>query len=216
MCDIGNTDPHPPMKTMIAAFAAPLFGIALVASCGGGSSDTTPDAAASAACTDYCTAILANCGTGHAQYSGMDQCMASCAAFPAGNTGDTSGDSVACRTYHAMAAATDPDTHCPHAGPSGDGVCGTDCEGYCDLASTYCVGANQVYTDRAQCMSVCEATPNTVRFVDAADATLEASDQQVCLVYHAQEGSVAPADHCLGDLTLRPAPNDTEGSVTCQ
>lgn len=207
MCDKVGAPPHPSMRIIVC--------LLFVAACGGNSS-STPDAGGSGACTDYCTAILANCGTGHAQYSGMDQCMSSCQAFPAGTDGDQSGDSVACRLYHANAAAADPDLHCPHAGPSGDGVCGTDCEGYCDLATTYCTGASQVYTDRAQCMSVCNATPNTVRFVDAADATLEASDEQVCLVYHAQEGSVAPADHCTGDLALRPAPDDTQGSVTCQ
>ena len=63
-----------------------LFFVAIVAACGS-SSSKTPDAATSGGCMTYCTTLLANCGTGHAQYTGMPQCLASCAAFPAGNSG---------------------------------------------------------------------------------------------------------------------------------
>ena len=199
------------MRNHLAALAAVAF---LGGACGT-SNKAGPDAGGGGTCAAYCTTVMANCATGHTQYSGMDQCLASCTAFPVGMAGAQTGDSLACRTYHAGAAATDPTTHCPHAGPSGDGVCGSDCEGYCDLAIKVCTGANQVYTNRAQCMSVCMATPGTTRFVDVADPALAMANQQSCLVDHSQEASVAPADHCTGDLMLRAAPDNTEGSITC-
>jgi hypothetical protein len=52
-------------------------------------------------------------------------CLSTCngASWSIGTAGATSGNSIACRTYHAGAAAGDPATHCPHAGPTGGGVC---------------------------------------------------------------------------------------------
>jgi hypothetical protein len=47
-----------------------------------------------------------------------------CATWAEGTEGDTTGDSVQCRIYHAGGpAAGDPGLHCPHAGPDGGGVC---------------------------------------------------------------------------------------------
>jgi len=50
---------------------------------------------------------------------------------------------------------------------------------------------------------------------NVTDTTLQGTAQVACLLYHAQEGSTAPMDHCVGDLMLRAAPNNTSGSVTC-
>jgi hypothetical protein len=173
----------------------------------------------------YCTAIMANCTGGdgsmaggmpdatktHQQYTGMDQCLASCMAFPVGTAADTSGNTLGCRQYHAGAAAMDPATHCPHAGPGGDGVCGTACEGYCQIAKMYCTQANMaaVYTDDADCEATCKATKDDVKF----NLGTQDGDHVACLLYHVQEGSVAPADHCPGDLAKQAGM--TGGSVTC-
>jgi hypothetical protein len=82
---------------------------------------TTP----SAACMEYCQTAAAHCDGANALYPANDRCLAACALFPTtGARGDRAGNSVWCRLYHVdQPAAMDPATHCPHAGPSGGGVC---------------------------------------------------------------------------------------------
>jgi hypothetical protein len=62
---------------------------------------------------------------------------------------------VSCRSTHATLALSDAATHCPHAGPAGDGVCGTNCESFCALAAATCTGANQQYATLGDCMTAC-------------------------------------------------------------
>src|SRR5262249_48878206 len=137
-----------------------------------GSMMGTPD------CTTYCTTIMKNCtggdGSGdggmpdptktNQQYTGMEQCLNSCKAIPVGTLDDKGGNTLGCRQYHAGAAAMDPKTHCVHAGPGGDGVCGATCDGYCQIAQMYCTGANKVYTDDADCQATCKATADDVKY----------------------------------------------------
>jgi cysteine-rich repeat protein len=83
-------------------------------------------------CENYCDLMLATCDAGNQQYASIAECLETCADFPAGTAGATDGDSLACRMYHlGVATTTDPATHCPHAGPTGDGVCtgGGDMDG---------------------------------------------------------------------------------------
>jgi hypothetical protein len=58
-------------------------------------------------------------------YNDMADCEAQCSEWYQGTEGQTAGDTVGCREYHAGAAIGDPMTHCPHAGPGGGGVCVT-------------------------------------------------------------------------------------------
>ena len=164
-------------------------------------------------CQDYCTAITANCTGSNTQFTGMDQCLNSCKAYPVGAAGDKSGNTLGCRAYHAGAAKADATTHCVHSGPGGAGVCGTNCDGYCQIAMMYCTAANQaaVYATLADCKTACAAFPDTAK-LDVTNTTLQDQKQVACLVYHAQEGSVAPKDHCLGDLAKDDAGN---ASATC-
>jgi len=77
-------------------------------------------------CLAYCTAVQTACTGSNMQYTGMDMCMTACAAMTPGTIGMTGGDTVGCRLYHAGAAAEGgaaATTHCPHAGPTGGGVC---------------------------------------------------------------------------------------------
>jgi hypothetical protein len=79
-----------------------------------------------AACTGYCTAVTRACtGAMNVQYPSMMACETACnaATYAVGTNGMTTGNTIACRTYHAGAAVMDPATHCPHAGPTGGGVC---------------------------------------------------------------------------------------------
>ncbi len=114
-------------------------------------------------CAAYCAKIQMNCtagsgdGGGNQQYPDVNTCTSYCmtaAAWPAGMIGDTSGNTIGCRLYHAGAAAADPVLHCPHAGPTGGAVCGALCDNYCQLMAKNCTGANAVY-DAATCMAKC-------------------------------------------------------------
>jgi hypothetical protein len=187
--------------------------VCALAGCNSTNNNGGPDMAAGTPdCTTYCTTIMASCSaTADQQYTTLANCMNSCKAMPLGAASDTSGDTLGCRIYHAKAAAGNPGTHCPHAGPGGNGVCGADCAGYCQIALMYCTGANQIYTDANDCMTTCMAFPDTLRF-NVTDATVMASNSQACLLYHAQEASSNPPDHCLGDLTKG---DGGINSVTC-
>jgi hypothetical protein len=173
-----------------------------------------------AGCADYCTAIMANCTStlpadggapvGNQQYTDMNNCLNSCKAFPVGSSGDMSGNTLGCRTNHANLAKSDPVTHCPHAGPGGDGVCGSNCDGFCQIAMMYCTAANAaaVYSSAADCQTQCAAFPNTVKF----NIGVQDGSSVACLLYHSQEASSAPPDHCLGDIIQDDA---GDKSTTC-
>jgi hypothetical protein len=65
-------------------------------------------------CEGFCSLVTAECPT---QYPSASTCATECAAYaqdPAYSASQTSGDTLACRLYHATAASTDPTTHCPH------------------------------------------------------------------------------------------------------
>lgn len=75
-------------------------------------------------CQTYCDTYLGNCLDDNSVYADMEDCMTQCAPWYPGITGDVGGNSIGCRTYHSGAPAVgDPEMHCPHAGPGGDGVC---------------------------------------------------------------------------------------------
>lgn len=152
---------------------------------GDGGGGSAPDVS----CTTYCAALMANCTGDAAQYKNEASCEAFCADLPEGAAGDTSGNSLACRAYHATAAATDPDTHCVHAGPAGAGGCGTAVEAFCSVAPAACP---DVFADTAAC--------------DTAAADFDAEepytgpdsmgDTLACRLYHLTEATVDPTTHC--------------------
>jgi len=79
-------------------------------------------------CQVYCDIIQNACTGSNQQYASESACMTSCATIStSGNPGDTAGNTIQCRIYHAGVAgldqATNAQLHCPHAGPTGGGVC---------------------------------------------------------------------------------------------
>ena len=195
--------------------ASVFFALAIVcgAACGSsGGEKGGPDAGADATtttsaltCASYCATIQAACTTDIQQYSDMDDCMASCLAFPVGTASDTSGDTLGCRLTHAKKAATSAamaTAECTHAGPGGDGVCGDNCSGYCDIAMMYCTAANnaKLYDTPAACLADC-ATHLTDMPLDTGDGPrTDMGNEVACLLYHAQMAAVVPGPHCLADL----------------
>ncbi len=89
------------------------------------------DAPAGLSCMSYCTTIMTNCTADNMQYADMAECVAYCgrAMWPMGTVGEMTNNTLGCHSYHAGVAGTGgaigATLHCPHAGPSGDGVCGT-------------------------------------------------------------------------------------------
>jgi len=120
----------------------------------------------SAACAMYCEFIQAACGEADgftAQYEEVDACMDYCttwAAWPVGETGDESGNTVACRfTYAQRAAAAEGalerQSLCEMAGPSGGDTCGSWCENFCYLSMLNCPDDPLHPTDEAACLEAC-------------------------------------------------------------
>ena len=157
-------------------------------------------------CAAYCAKIQMNCttddgGSGNAQYPDVQTCTSYCttaAGWPAGMTGDQTGNTIGCRLYHAGAAAADPVLHCPHAGPTGGAVCGSLCENYCQLMAKNCTGANAVY-DMATCMTKCATIPTNGKPNDTTGNSVQ------CRIYHLGAAASDPVTHCphaqtVGDL----------------
>jgi len=186
------------LLALLAAFAA-----CGVAACG----SSGPGAPAAPTCESYCAAIQAACTTSDQQYCDLDTCKTSCAAFPVGTGADTSGDTLGCRIHFttlAAASATAAATYCTQAGPGGDGACGSNCDGYCDIVMMYCTDANnaKIYDDRAACMADCAAHGTDAKFTTGDPGRTDSGNEVACQLYHAVMGSQAPGEHCPGDLAL--------------
>ena len=96
-----------------------------------------------------------------------------------------SGNNLECRNYHAGAAAgsqANADLHCPHAGPAGDGACGTNCQGFCGIVQAVCTGANQQYTTPTVCETACATFGNVGgRYTNTST---QSGNNYQCRVYH--------------------------------
>ncbi len=86
----------------------------------------------------------------------------------------------------------DPVTHCPHAGPAGEGVCGAECESFCTLAAGLCTGANKQWPDMASCMTDCATFPTTPQY----NASVTSGNSYACRLYHLTAASITPSVHC--------------------
>ena len=140
-------------------------------------------------CEGYCDLIETHCGGPFTQYGSPDMCLGACAAFAPGTPGETSGNTLACRTYHAGVAADADDTHCTHAGPGGDMACGSNCEGFCAIAGKACPDA---WPDNDACIVACTG-------FDAAepyDASDIGGNTLACRLYHLTAATIDPMTHC--------------------
>ena len=150
-------------------------------------------------CATYCGRAMANCTGVNAQFDTSANCMASCLHYPMGTIADMAGNTLGCRIYHAGAAMADPVTHCVHAGPSGGGVCGAACDGFCALVTAECPTQ---YPDANTCATQCAA------YATAPDYTSNVTSGNTlsCRIYHATAASTDPGTHC---------PHTAMTSATC-
>jgi len=181
------------------------FIVIVLAGCGSGNK-TSIDAAIDAPpptldCSTYCAKIQANCTGTNAQYSNMDQCMATCASFAVGTSKvtDTADNTLGCRINYAVAASTMAATQCPHAGPAGDLITaavpafcsgGDVCMSFCTLEIMACgsldaplpgnpkdATGNPLFQFRnlANCMSLCPSWDKTHLY-----STMSMGDSLAC------------------------------------
>jgi hypothetical protein len=151
-----------------------------------------------ATCMGYCSTIMGNCTKETEQYANTMSCMNVCNTFPPGRDGDTTGNSLACRMYHANEAKLSPATHCGAAGPTGGdttpsdtspGSCGDGCEALCKLTLGVCTGKNEVFKDMADCQAQCK-TLKSIGFPYSLDVAHNGG--YYCRVYAATKAATGP------------------------
>ncbi len=147
-------------------------------------------------CERYCQTVTQTCTGQFAQYTTHDTCLGVCQLLPEGNEGDTSGNSVSCRLNAAGQAPLEPSFYCPVAGPGGNGVCGTNCEGLCSVVETLCSEelVNEQITD---CEAVCLTLPDDGLFSVAPEAEFYEGKHVQCRLYHASNATAGDTEkHC--------------------
>ncbi|HVU02210.1 MAG TPA: hypothetical protein VHE30_10670 [Polyangiaceae bacterium] len=159
---------------------------------GGGGQPGDSGGAPKTPCEEYCATALRNCAGANSLYASSDACLAVCNTFPAGTAGADSGNSLACRMKYAKLAGTvgELDINCPAAGPGGDGVCGTNCEGFCTIALAACPTSTVVNVD--SCAGLCARLPDQGGY----DASIQKGNSVQCRLYHASAATLDPVVHC--------------------
>ena len=71
-------------------------------------------------------------------------------------------DTLNCRRWHGYSAMFERTSHCPHAGPTGDGHCGDNvCTAYCTLLEKACTTRfKKDFSGADQCRMQCEKLTN--------------------------------------------------------
>jgi hypothetical protein len=91
--------------------------------------------------------------------------MTACLYFSTADA-DT-GNTLLCHNEHANNAQklSMPNPHCWHAGPYGWGVCGAQCDDFCNLVTNYCVAdagfdGSPPYASLSDCTTACAGFAN--------------------------------------------------------
>ncbi len=143
-------------------------------------------------CPEYCNLVQDVCTADVSQYTSDAICLAVCEAMPPGNAADQLGNSAACRRFQAVQASEDPATFCGAAGPTGDGVCGAQCESFCGLATALCADDLAQWPDVPSCIADCMQFPTDVEYSSA----VVNGDSYACRAYHLTVAALDPDVHC--------------------
>jgi len=145
-------------------------------------------------CENYCMFSEANCMGTAMQYIDNVTCLAYCEQFPYGMWNDTMGNTLGCRVGRTFAASFgDNAVNCKVGAASGDNMCGTWCEVYCQLASDICQDENQLFENDTYCMDACANYSTSGTSGDAS------GDSVQCRIYHLGVASLSgpnAAIHC--------------------
>ena len=152
-------------------------------------------------CEGMCDKVQASCGDSgpNSQFASKAACVDFCknlGKYPLGKTGDVSGNSVGCRTYHAGVAGKDAASatlHCPHTGKFGGSTCGTPCENYCNMTQSNCTGVSELYKNPGDCNSTC------VKQTVGTDSSAVEGNTLMCMMNHvalAGKDAVTAGNEC--------------------
>lgn len=154
-------------------------------------------------CNQYCDTVMASCTQGFEQYLSKPVCLKICAQLPPGSPADDAGNSVGCRLHYAQSAglAGELGFNCPAAGPGGNGICGTNCEGLCTVDLKTCTGNNATYAFQQECLSACAAVPDIGNPTDGGtpvpyNTSIASGFSVQCRLYHLAAAQSDPALHC--------------------
>jgi hypothetical protein len=144
-------------------------------------------------CQSYCADVMEACQGELAVYVSVEQCLALCEGFEPGDPFNSAPhNTLACRAREADAAKYKPAQHCPSAGPGGAGVCGSDCDAYCQLFPQICP-ADFEYTSETDCLKGCQGLTDQDRFSAQDD---HGGDTVECRLVHLAAAAVYPLEHC--------------------
>ncbi|MEZ4224155.1 MAG: hypothetical protein R3B13_24615 [Polyangiaceae bacterium] len=163
-------------------------------------------------CDDVCRVAMAACSGGLAVYESEAQCKAVCKALPQGVVANTTENTAGCRLYHAYSAVADPNTHCPHVGPLGDGHCGHDegavtgnCESYCLLAEEACAtDFASKFSSQDDCMKDCVSLPGAKLDQGYAVASVGSGDNVQCRALQLSRALDGQSAACAGAFGAAP------------
>jgi hypothetical protein len=143
-------------------------------------------------CKDYCSAVLENCVGKNAVYNDLAGCLGFCRYLDLGSSVEPEPNTVACRAKEAGYAEREPDDHCKAAGPGGNGVCGSDCDAYCQVYPEVCPGTYK-YPSPEACLKACSGLTDQ----DSFDVTRDhGGDTIECRLVHAVSSTTLPETHC--------------------
>lgn len=165
-------------------------------------------------CEAFCRNVFGACPGDRMMYESQSQCMATCAQWPLGSTADRNVLTVGCRQFHAGAALAEPDVHCHHLGPGGDGVCTAvaaegNCEGYCLMMEDVCpdafaqaAGSGEQEACKSDCLE--DFADDGAPAASGYDLILSAEGGLQCRMLNlsrAADGDASACDHVLVDDT---------------
>lgn len=184
----------------------------LATSGAGGSSDAGSSAESGAGgmpekpatlCEQYCEAVTEGCTGERTQYTDYDACLVTCPYFPEGTAGDTTSNTLQCRLNYALKAPSEPVTYCTWAGPGGDGMCGSNCEGFCALMTATCTESStsapgDYFPSNEECLSRCSTVPAVGSYCATDNSITGGADIFECRLYHVAAAIYADdaAIHC--------------------
>lgn len=148
-----------------------------------------PGAPLGSPCERYCEAITEACTGDSTQYTDLEACLLTCPDFAEGSADDMEGNTLGCRLNYALKAPSEPITYCTWAGPGGDGVCGSNCEGFCSLMAATCTeestrAAVDYFPTTEECLSACEEVPQRGPYSATNETTTGGADIFECRLYH--------------------------------
>ncbi|MES1173369.1 MAG: hypothetical protein ABUL62_03495 [Myxococcales bacterium] len=154
----------------------------------------------SAQCQEYCALADEVCTGAHAIYTDKQACLGLCKLMPPGDL-EEAPNSVACRINQLNAAKQDSETsqlpaYCASAGPGGNGVCGSNCESYCQLYAAACESTLPNLTnqyDQKTCRAKCAGLNNLSTFDSKTNYD---GDTLQCRLVHTAAATVDPTTHC--------------------